>query len=130
MAAGLVCLIAPWIAAFYKQPILTPLTRALSLIIVINSFGLIQGTILTKEINFKTQTKVGLIAGILSGIIGVTLAAVGFGVWSLAVQQVSNALFRTVCLWYFSPWRPTLLFSLKSLMRNVRFWFASIGCRT
>ncbi len=77
-AAGLLCLVAPWIAAFYNQPILTPLTRALSLTIVINSFGLIQSTILTKQIDFKTQTKVSLIASVLSGIIGVTLAASGF----------------------------------------------------
>jgi O-antigen/teichoic acid export membrane protein len=61
-AAGLLCLVAPWIAAFYNQPILTPLTRAMSLTIVINSFGLIQTTILTKQINFKTLTKVSLIA--------------------------------------------------------------------
>ena len=47
-AAGLLCLAAPWIAAFYNQPVLTPLTRALSLTIVINSFGMIQDTVLTK----------------------------------------------------------------------------------
>ena len=52
------CLIAPWIAAFYSQPMLTPLTRALSVTFVINSFGLIQITILIKQINLKTQTKV------------------------------------------------------------------------
>jgi teichuronic acid exporter len=62
VAAGLLFLVAPWIAAFYRQPILTPLTRALSLTLVINSFGLIQNTILRKEIDFKTQTKVSLIA--------------------------------------------------------------------
>ncbi len=114
-AAGLVCLVAPWIAVFYKEPVLTPLMRVLSLTIVINSFGLIQGTLLTKEINFKTQTKVSLIAGVLSGIIGIKLAANGFGVWSLAIQQVTNALFRTICLWIFNPWRPALIFSLTSL---------------
>ena len=38
-AASLLCVTAPWIAAFYHQPILTPLTRVLSLTIVINSFG-------------------------------------------------------------------------------------------
>lgn len=122
-AAGLLCLIAPWIADFYKQPILTPLTRALSLIIVINSFGLIQGTILEKQINFKTQTKVSLIASALSGIMGVTLAAKGFGLWSLVVQQVSSAFFRTISLWFFSSWRPSLIFSLKSL--NSMFSFGS-----
>jgi teichuronic acid exporter len=121
IAAGLLCLVAPWIAAFYNQPILTPLTRALSLIIVINSFGLIQDTILRKEIDFKTQTKVSLIANVLSGTIGFTLAAIGFGVWSLVVQQVSSSLFRTVCLWIYNPWRPLLIFSFKSLREMFRF---------
>jgi O-antigen/teichoic acid export membrane protein len=115
VAAGILCLVAPWIAAFYNQSILTPLTRALSLTIVINSFGLIQGAILAKEINFKTQTKVSLIASILSGIIGVTLAVTGFGVWSLAVQQISSTFFYTLFLWLLNSWRPALIFSLKSL---------------
>jgi O-antigen/teichoic acid export membrane protein len=114
-AAGLLCLVAPWIADFYNQPILTSLTRALSLTIVINSFGLIQDTILRKEINFKTKTKVSVIAGALSGITGITLAALGFGVWSLVVQQVSAALLTTVGLWSFSPWRPALVFSFDAL---------------
>lgn len=118
---GILCLVAPWIAAFYNQPILTPLTRALSLVIVINSFGLIQNTILTKEINFKTQTKVSLIAGVLSGIIGVIMAVMDFGVWSLVVQQISSALFRTICLWFFSSWRPILIFSFSSLREMFGF---------
>jgi len=121
VAAGILCLIAPWIADFYNQPILTPLTRALSLTIVINSFGLIQGAILAKQINFKTQTKVSLIASVLSGIIGVTLAATGFGVWSLVVQQISSAFFGTVFLWLLNAWRPALIFSLKSLREMFSF---------
>jgi O-antigen/teichoic acid export membrane protein len=120
-AAGFLCLVAPWIAAFYKQPILTPLTRAMSLTIVINSFGMIQGTILSREIDFKTQTKVGLIAGVLSGIIGVALAAGGFGVWSLVVQQISNAFFRTASLWFYNTWRPSLIFSFNALREMFGF---------
>ena len=121
VAAGLLCLAAPWIAAFYKQPVLTPLTRALSLTIVINSFGLIQDTILTKEINFKTKTKVSVIVGALSGIAGITLALLGFGVWSLVVQQVSASLFSTICLWSFSSWRPALVFSFDALREMFSF---------
>jgi O-antigen/teichoic acid export membrane protein len=114
-AAGTLCLVAPWIAAFYNQPILTPLTRVLSLTIVINSFGAIQDNLLTKEINFKTLTKASLIASILSGIIGITLAAKGFGVWSLVIQQITSSLFWTALLWHLNPWRPALIFSFKSL---------------
>ncbi len=120
-AAGLLCLAAPWIAAFYKQPILTPLTRALSLTIVINSFGMIQSTVLVRQINFKTQTKVSVIAGSLSGIIGICLAANGFGVWSLVVQQISASLFSTVCLWIFNSWRPAPIFSFDALREMFGF---------
>ena len=106
-AAGLLCLVAPWIAAFYNQPILTPLTRAMSLIIVINSFGLIQNTILAKQINFKTQTKVSLIAGVLSGIIGVTLAiaGLGYGAW---LSSRYPALFSDCSSVALEPWRPSI----------------------
>ena len=120
-AAGLLCWVAPWIAAFYDQPILTSLTRALSLTIVISSFGLIQAIKLTREINFKAQAKVGLLANILSGMLGVALAIGGFGVWSLVAQQVFSSLVRTTCLWLFSAWRPELIFSFKSLREMFGF---------
>jgi teichuronic acid exporter len=120
-AAGLLCLAAPWIASFYGQPVLTPLTRALSLTIVINSLGMIQNTILTKQINFKVLTKVSLIGGILSGSTGITLAALGFGVWSLVVQQITAAFFSVVCLWFFNPWRPALIFSFNALREMFGF---------
>jgi O-antigen/teichoic acid export membrane protein len=121
VAAGLLWLIAPWIAAFYNQPILTPLTRALSLTIVINSFSLIQQTLLTKQLNFKAQTKVSLVSSVVSGIIGVIMAAKGFGVWSLVVQQISSTFFRTLLLWTLNAWRPSLIFSLKSLREMFKF---------
>jgi teichuronic acid exporter len=121
VAAGILCLAAPWIAAFYNQPILTPLTWALSLTIVINSFGLIQSTILTKQIDFSTQNKTNMIASVLAGIIAVTLAATGFGVWSLVIQQISRTLLQTVFLWFVNAWRPALLFSLKSMREMFRF---------
>lgn len=120
---GLLCLAAPWIAAFYEQPILAPLTRALSLLISINAFGLIQTTLLTKAADFKTQTKASLISAVLSGVLGIGLAMGGYGVWSLAVQQIIGALLRTVLLWRFSSWRPAFLFSFGAL--RTMFGFGS-----
>jgi len=115
VAAGLLCLSAPWIAAFYNQPILESLTRVLSLTIVINSFGSIHFTIFTKQINFKIQAKLGLLASVMSGIIGFALATSGFGVWSLAIMQISSTLLTTAFVWLRSAWRPAWLFSFKSL---------------
>ena len=115
LAAGLLCLFAPWIAGFYNQPLLVPLTYALSLNLIINAFGLVQITLLTKHIDFKTQLKVSVIATVISGTIGVTMALNGFGVWSLVAQSLSSNLFRTALLWLFSTWRPSLAFSFVAL---------------
>ena len=116
-----VCLAAPWIAAFYNQPELTDLTRAMSLIIVINSFGLVHSTMIHKHLAFKTLTKVSLIETVLAGSIGVTMALKGFGVWSLVVQQVAGSFVRNVFLWLLHSWRPTMAFSLDSLRQLFGF---------
>ena len=121
ITAGLLCLAAPSIARFYNQPVLTQLMRLLSLAIVINSFGLIQNTLMRKQINFRVITIATLIAGGLSGTIGITLAYLGYGVWSLAIQQVSNAFFRTTMLWIISSWRPALVFRFQALKEMFGF---------
>ena len=114
-AAGLLCLFSPWIANFFNQPVLKPLVRVMSIIIVINSFGLIQDTLLRKRIDFRSITIATLIASVSSGIVGILLAINGFGVWSLAVQQITNSFTRTVMLWFINAWRPALIFKMASL---------------
>jgi teichuronic acid exporter len=121
VVAGLLCISAPWIALFFHQPQLTPLARALSVVIVINSFALVPNTVLTKELNFRSLTKVNLAACMLSGIAGISLAAAGVGVWSLVFQQITNALLTASFLWYVSPWRPALIFSLGALRQMFGF---------
>jgi O-antigen/teichoic acid export membrane protein len=106
---------APLIASFYSQPLIIPLTRLMGINLIINSFGLVQNTILIKQINFESLTKVSLFSTFLSGILGVLLAARGFGVWSLVVQAVVGRLLNTALLWTVSGWRPTREFSLLSL---------------
>lgn len=115
IAAGVLCLSAPWIASFYNAPILVPLTRALSLNLVINAFGLIQTSLLTKHIDFKAQLKVSLLAMFFSGMIGIVMAYNGFGVWSLVANSLSQNLFRTCLLWILMSWRPSWTFSFRSL---------------
>ncbi len=122
-AAVLLSISAPLIASFYKQPDLISLTRAMSLIIMINSFRLIQYTIATRELNFKLITKVSILSNTISGIIGITMAYAGYGVWSLVAQQISRSLLVTLLLWILNSWRPSLIFSFSSL-RNM-FWFGS-----
>jgi O-antigen/teichoic acid export membrane protein len=107
-------LIAPLIAAFYKQPILTPITRVMALSLIINSFGLVQNTLITKTIDFKRLTKISVISVIISGAVGIILALRGFGVWSLVIQVIIGNLIRNILLWLLSKWRPLFAFSIDS----------------
>ena len=106
---------APWIANFYRQPILMSLTRLMALDVVINSFGIVQTMLLTKEIDFKTQLKVSVISTVISGAIAVVMAMQGFGVLSLAAQVLIGDALRVLFLWAFHAWRPSAVFSLASL---------------
>jgi teichuronic acid exporter len=115
IAAALLCLSAPWIAAFYHMPLLVPITYALSLNLIINSFGIIQTTLLTKHIDFRTQLKISLITTVASGGVGVFMAYRGFGVWSLVAQSITSNFFRTSLLWLFQSWRPSWSFSFPAL---------------
>ena len=121
LLGGLLYLSAPWIASFYGQPILSSVARGLSPVMLIGSFGIVHGALLTRNIDFKTQTKVSLIAGSFSGLIGITMAYQGFGVWSLVAQQVTGAFLQSLMLWLFNEWRPAFIFSFKSLGQMFSF---------
>ena len=102
------------ISSYFNIPILVPVTKVMASIVIINAFAIIQRTLLVKNIDFKTQMKVSLIASIVSGIVGIGMAVMGYGVWSLVGQQVSRQLMNSVFLWIFNKWRPRLTVSGKS----------------
>lgn len=112
---------APFIAAFYKMPILVPVTRVLTLSLPIAALGAINRTKLQIAVNFKTQAKATITAVILSGLTGIFLAYKGFGVWALVVQTLVKELFNTLLLFYLVRWKPLLQFSLVSFKKMFGF---------
>ena len=65
---------APYISGFFEEPKLISLLRVFSLVIPISSFGIIQRTILIKEVDFKTQTRVNIVSAVISGIMAIVFA--------------------------------------------------------
>lgn len=116
-------LIAPFIADFYNQQILSPIIRITGLGVVLNSLCVVQQALFTIKIDFKSQAKVTLSATIISGIVGVVLAYQGYGVWALVWQGVVLSLVRMGLLWLMSKWRPTTGFSKSSF--NYLFGYGS-----
>ena len=117
----LLFLAAPYIAHFYKIPILTSVTRVLTLSLPLGALAAINRTKLQIEVDFKTQMHASLSAVLLSGIIGIFLAYKGFGVWALVVQTLLNVLFNTILLFYFVRWIPLLCFSITSFKKMFNY---------
>lgn len=111
---GILFLLSPYIAIFFNTPILNDLLKILSISIFINSLTVVQIAKLSVNINFKAQALATLVSVILSGSIGIILAYKGYGVWALAWQNVLNALFKGIIIWYLSKWKPMLVFSMNS----------------
>lgn len=101
---------APFVSDFFRRVELTALVRATGLILFLNALSITQVTILTKKIDFKTKTKASLVSAIISGVIGIALAFMGYGVWSLVAQQLSKQLLYTLCLWILNKWWPKCTF--------------------
>ena len=93
---------APFIALFFERPQLTSVLRVSGLLLIIMALSIVHDTILKKRIDFKTRTKASLIAAIIGGIIGVSMAFMGFGVWSLVGQLLSRQGVYTLSLWIFN----------------------------
>lgn len=102
---------APFIAGFYNQPMLTPVVRVLSASILFYSINSVQRAYISRNMLFKKLFISALIAVLLSGSVGIYLAYIGYGVWSLVWQTILNQLFTTVIMWFTVKWRPTLAFS-------------------
>lgn len=102
------------ISVFFNEPQLELLLQVLGIGLILNAFGMIQRTILTKNINFKFQTRVSVIASTLSGIIAIAMAFNGFGVWSLVALTLSRFGFTSFFLWMWAKWKPSLTFSTRS----------------
>ncbi len=109
------------ISVFFDEELLKPLVQVSGLGLVLNAFGLIQRTIITKEINFKLQTWISLIAGTISGILSIVMACTGFGVWSLVALILSRFGMNSLFLWVGTKWRPLWVFSIKSFKELFSF---------
>jgi O-antigen/teichoic acid export membrane protein len=113
-AYALLFVSAPLIGAFFNEPLLVALVRVVGLVVIINSFQQVQVADLTRRLEFRVQFRVALPAALLSGAVAVSMAILGFGVWSLAAQMLTSSLAVTVFYWIANDWRPSRDFSIES----------------
>jgi O-antigen/teichoic acid export membrane protein len=106
---------APFIADYYALPLVKPLLRVQSLVLIIQSFSIVQYTQLQKQMNFKALAIRNMAAALAGTLIAIPLALRGFGPWSLVASAILASIVNVLLLWKMSTWRPTWEFSFDSL---------------
>lgn len=106
--------LSPLIARFYRIPILSDVLRVQGIILFIYAFNVIQRSQLRKDLNFKRISVVTVLTSIIAFAVTLLMAYKGYGVWSLVVQNIITAAIPTIVFWFFSKWRPSLVFSFSS----------------
>lgn len=118
---GVLFVSAPAIASFYREPELVAVTRWVGVNLMLNAFLLVQRTRLLIVSDFRTLAKASLIAVSVSGLLGICLAWLGYGVWALIAQSLGNTFFNMVLLWWFVAWVPQKTFSWASFRELFAF---------
>lgn len=125
--------IAPFVAKYYDQSLLTALLRVIGVTFFIQAFAATRTAVVTRQMKFRTLFICNLISTIISGIIGVASAYLivkkfpenpEYGVWAIVIQRLLQQTILTIILFIAVRWR----LHFKINWRRMRgLLFASLG---
>jgi len=102
---------APLVAAIFKIDGVTPVLRLIGLVFFIGSIGTTAEALLLRAMDYRRLLRVELVSYAFGyALVGITLAALQFGVWALAWATVAQAMVKTTMVLAASPHpaRPSL----------------------
>lgn len=118
-----VFLLSPFIANFYKQPLLVTIIRIYCLGFIVSGLRSIHNVKLIKELKFKKLTILSLPGNILSVVISIYLGKNGFGVWSIVSLFLINQVVTTIVFWIFIRWVPIWKFNFINFKYHLGFGY-------
>jgi O-antigen/teichoic acid export membrane protein len=126
----LTVIISPLIAAFYEKEILSQLLSLMALGFFFTSLSTVQQSLLIREMNFKKISMFEITSTVFSGIVAISLAYFGYGVWSLVWQGLTATIVMVLLLWLTSQWRPKFTFHVQSIKSVLGFSLNLLGFST
>lgn len=112
---------APYVSVFYNEERIVDIMRVVTIVILINSLSVVPRAKFAINMDFKTQAQATTLSAIISSVIAVYLAYLGFGVWALVLQSIISAFINLILFYFFTKWIPNLKFSLSKF--NALFSF-------
>jgi len=123
-------LLSPLVSIFFKEPLAGKVLSLFSLNFVINGMTMVPASLLTKDMRFKTSTKINIAASFVYGASAILAAFFGLGLFSLVYAPILSALFKAVAICIAVPYLPKFGWNKAAAMGIAKFGgsltFASI----
>ena len=98
--------ISPFVASYYGWPQLATVAPVLFLSLPLNALGVIQNTMMVRDMRFAELSTMSFISIVVSGLVAIAMAVAGMGIWALVGQRLSSMATKSALLWWHSNWRP------------------------
>lgn len=127
LVAIIVFLAAPLGADFFNNVKIENILKVLSISFIFSSFGTVHKKLLEKELKFDSLAKIELVGVAIGAVVGISLALLEFGVWSLVLQSLSIVVITTSLLWIMNSWRPIFFFSYLKIKPIISYSLNLLG---
>ena len=97
---------APLIAWFYREPRLVGITLLLSITFLLTGLTVQHLALLSRQMRFKEIALIQVGSLLAGSIVGITMAWLRYGYWSLVGTQLAAAISGLLLVWSISRWRP------------------------
>jgi len=120
-AAMVLCLLAPLLGAFYREPQVIPIMQALSLSFLLSGLSNVQMSLLERNLEFDKLARIEIGTTLFAALVGITAAFLGHGAWSLVYQMLAGNFLGTLLFWSASRWRPSWQFDWPEIRSVMAF---------
>ncbi len=119
--------ISPYIADFYNDNRLSSIAKAMALTFPINGIILQHKALLSRQMKFKDLAIMQLAGICVSVIVGIILALLGFGYWTIVIMQIAIPLSSIPFSFLLCEWRPSIPSNFKNMKQLLNFGMGVTG---
>ncbi len=114
-------LIAPLAADFFNEERVTDIIRISAIGLLIGAFSAGHSGLMIKNLEYGKVMKISIISSVLSSLISVILAFLGFSYWSLVYGSLLVSPLTVLLYWQASSWRPKISYNKKVARKMFEF---------
>ena len=124
---GILYVAAPYVAAFYDTPVLSPMIRVYMLGIIAFSFYMISSKLLIRDLEFKKLAISDNVALSSSAGLMIYLAYTGWGAWAIILAELANKVGQMLFSMVFKPYFPRFHYSYEKVKHLIEFGLYTTG---